>query len=418
MERSRFSGAVEVERVAVWGGRVVAPDEVLCGRGVHGRQQVAFSRAGARLEARLSGGARRVVGPEATGEVVFLGREPVVVGCRHTLRGPSGQAVASWLSWSGMLAADPRSLEVWGELAQCADSGAPVWLRGDSGTGKERAARALHDFSPRAGKPFVALNCAALPDGLADAELFGVTRGAYTGADRDRPGAFQLADGGTLFLDEVGELSLACQAKLLRALEVGQVARVGSGRVEQVDVRVVAASWRDLEVEVERGRFRHDLLHRLWVLRVDLPPLAGRPLDVEALIAARLEARGALHLLPSPALAASLARQPWRGNVRELLNRVERAIARDDAAELLDGEVRARDGAPAMVARGRRVARRDAMDEVVSARLMHSGSSVRAAEHLGVSRSTLYRWIRDMGLDVRALRRGEQPQTPRRGRVG
>ncbi len=418
--QSGSKGLGGTERVLIRGGRCLAAEGVLAGRGVHAGQTAELGPRGRELQVRVAGGARHVTAPDGASEVVFLGREPALLATRHTLRGASGERVAEWVTWAGMLAADPRSLHVWGELAQAADSAAPVWLFGESGTGKERAARALHDFSPRAGRPFIALNCAALPDALADAELFGVTRGAYTGADRDRPGAFQLADGGTLFLDEVGELSLPCQAKLLRALEVGQVARVGAGRPEQVDVRVVAASWRDLEVEVARGRFRHDLLHRLWVLRVDLPRLADRPRDVHALVAARLASRGALHLMPDAAMGESLARQAWPGNVRELLNRVERAVARDDATQLL-GDAPRRVATVTSVphellpeARSRRaVASRAETADALRHELRRSGTSVRAAEQLGVSRSTLYRWIRDAGLDPRALRHGPpRPEVP------
>jgi transcriptional regulator with PAS, ATPase and Fis domain len=331
--------------------------------------------------------------------VILVGRVPIVVGTRELVRDEAGR-VLRWDSWAGLVGVSRESHALFEALARAADCGAPIWLRGESGTGKERAARSIHDFSPRASGPFVTLNCAALPESLIEAELFGVTRGAFTGADRDRPGAFQNAHGGTLFLDEVGELSLPMQAKLLRALEVGEVSRVGSGRVERTDVRVVAATWRDLEEDVHCGRFRHDLLHRLWVLRVDLPPLRERPDDIPALIAARLAARNALHLFPHRELAERLAVRPWSGNVRQLFNQVERAIAYDDPALLLPEPESGR--SPRSLPR--RNAWQGSEAEMISfqarstiARVMreHGGNRSRAARALGISRSTLYRWMRD-----------------------
>jgi DNA-binding NtrC family response regulator len=335
--------------------------------------------------------------------VVLLGREPVLLAQRHILRDAAGETRASWLSWGGFIGADPGSHGLWQALAQAADSEAAVWLHGASGTGKERAARLIHDLGPRSKRPFVALNCAALPESLVDAELFGVARGAFTGADRDRPGVFQQADGGTLFLDEVGELSPASQARLLRVLEVGEVARVGAARTERVDVRVVAASWRDLEREAEHGRFRHDLLHRLWVLRVDLPSLAARPLDVPALIAATLAARDALHLLPERAELRQLCHLPWSGNVRQLLNQVARAVATDDPRHLGD---RLREQGQDVATRRRRGSHLEGREAELRRELALGGSSVRAAARLGVSRSTLYRWLGALGLDPRAVREG------------
>jgi hypothetical protein len=221
-------------------------------------------------EARLSGG-----------QCVELGQTRVLVAesaalARH----------ADAVRWAGMMAQDGRSLALLRELADVASSDAPVWLCGESGTGKEVAAQAIHDASARRSKPRVAINCAALPGTLADAELFGVVRGAFTGADRTRPGAFQRAHGGTLLLDEIGELTPEVQAKLLRVLETGEVVPVGGDGPIAVDVRIIAATWRDLEQEARDGRFRFDLLQRLWVLRVDLPPLRARPDDIGPLLEA------------------------------------------------------------------------------------------------------------------------------------
>ncbi|MCB9378976.1 MAG: sigma-54-dependent Fis family transcriptional regulator [Holophagales bacterium] len=215
-------------------------------------------------------------------------------------------------------------------VERLAGTRATILLTGESGTGKELAARALHQLSPRRERPFVAVNCAAIPDGLIESEFFGVERGAYTGADRSRPGRFVAADGGTLFLDEVGELPLAIQPKLLRALQEGKVARVGSPQEIDVDVRVVAATNRDLAAEVAAGRFREDLYYRLNVIALALPPLRERREDVPMLVdhfAARAARR---HATPEvaipPAVMRRLIEHAWPGNVRELANAVERLV--------------------------------------------------------------------------------------------
>lgn len=279
--------------------------------------------------------------------------------------------------WAGMLAHDPRSLALLRELSEVAAADAPVWLCGESGTGKEVAARAIHDASRRRGKARVAINCAALPGALADAELFGVVRGAFTGADRTRPGAFARADGGTLLLDEVGELTPEVQAKLLRVLETGEVVPVGGDGPVAVDVRVIAATWRDLERDARDGRFRFDLLQRLWVLRVDLPPLRARPGDLGPLLEGALgEAAGALW--PTPEGLERLAAEPWPGNVRELINRAHRARVSGRPASL------DRAATPAVLAS-------DRSSEARAAIAASAGNRSEAARALGISRSTLYR---------------------------
>ena len=291
--------------------------------------------------------------------------------------------------WQGMLATAMASLLMLGDIARAAASRAPVYLAGESGTGKELAARAVHGASERRGRPFVAINCAALPDALAESELFGVERGAYTGATRSRAGAFMQAQGGTLLLDEVGELTSSVLAKLLRALESGEVHPVGAPRAIRSDVRVVAASWKDLDDEVERGRFRHDLMHRLCVLRVDLVPLRQRREDIMPLVRDLLRREGAAELVPDPALTRMLTLAPWRGNVRELRNGVLRAAAARDPSAILP-----RDG---LRRSALSQARQDANAQakaVLAATLAHyRGNRKRSANALGISRSTLYRWL-------------------------
>ncbi|HUJ58513.1 MAG TPA: sigma 54-interacting transcriptional regulator [Kofleriaceae bacterium] len=212
-----------------------------------------------------------------------------------------------------------------------------VLVLGESGTGKELVARAIHDASPRRHARFVAINCAAIPAALLESELFGHVRGAFTDAARDKPGLFEEADGGTLFLDEVGELPLALQAKLLRALQESEIRRVGDTAPIKVDVRLIAATLRDLSDDVAAGRFREDLFYRLNVLPVQVPALRERAEDIPQLarfFAARHAARHGRAVELSPVAIDALARQPWPGNVRELENVIERALVLADGPEI------------------------------------------------------------------------------------
>ena len=212
-----------------------------------------------------------------------------------------------------------------------------VLLSGETGTGKELFARALHRASPRAAGPFVAVNCAAIPDALIESELFGHVRGAFTGAAAARSGRFAAAHGGTLFLDEIGDLSLDAQATLLRALETRTVCPVGADHDVAVDVRVVAATHRDLDEMVARGTFRADLYFRLSVVPIELPPLRARGADVSALAEAAIDravARGARRVTLDASARAALAEHPWPGNVRELNHVVERAVLLTDRTAL------------------------------------------------------------------------------------
>jgi transcriptional regulator with PAS, ATPase and Fis domain len=227
------------------------------------------------------------------------------------------------------------ALEVKRQARRVAATDSTVLLLGETGTGKELLAQAIHAAGPRATRPFVGVNIAAVPETLLEAEFFGVAPGAYTGADRKgRDGKFKLADGGTLFLDEIGDMPLALQAKLLRALQEQEVEPLGSNRLERVDVRVIAATSRDLSAMVERGEFRADLYYRLNVLPIRLPALRERLDDLEALVEALLEDIARRSGLParsvSPDALEALAAPPWPGNIRELRNVLEQAALMTD----------------------------------------------------------------------------------------
>jgi Nif-specific regulatory protein len=254
----------------------------------------------------------------------------------HRLEDPRARAeeeapayVAAGPRFRGIVGGSARWREVLDVVARVAPSRATVLLRGESGTGKEVVARALHDSGPRAERPFVAVSCAALPESLLESELFGHEKGAFTGAAQARAGRFELADGGTLFLDEVGELPVGAQVKLLRAIQERQFERVGGRRTVTVDVRLVAATNRDLEEAVRAGTFRLDLYHRLQVVEIALPPLRERRDDVPLLVASFLEELAAEHgrrLAFTPAAIEVLVAHGWPGNVRQLRNVLERLV--------------------------------------------------------------------------------------------
>ena len=234
----------------------------------------------------------------------------------------------------------PAMQAVKGLIAKVARSMAPVLVRGESGTGKELVARAIHDCSHRAGGPFVPVNCGAIPENLLEAEFFGARKGAYTGAAQDREGFFQAARGGTLFLDEIGDLPLAMQAKLLRALQERRIRPLGEPQEEAVDVRFVSATHKNLAAEVQAGRFRQDLYYRLNVIEIVVPPLRERRADLPLLartLLARIAGETGLPALePPPRLLAQLQAEPLPGNVREVENILYRAMALGEISGLDD----------------------------------------------------------------------------------
>jgi two-component system nitrogen regulation response regulator NtrX len=229
-------------------------------------------------------------------------------------------------------------------IEKVAPTQARILITGENGTGKELVARAIHRLSPRKGKPFVEVNCAAIPSELIESELFGHVKGSFTGAFADRTGKFEQADGGTLFLDEVGDMSAAAQAKVLRALQEGIVTPIGSAKSVTVDVRVIAATNKRLEDEIAAGRFREDLLYRLNVVPVEVPPLRARRDDIPQLVEHFSRQLVAMQGLPpkrfAPAALERLKRHPWPGNIRELRNTVERLlILASGTADIGESEV-------------------------------------------------------------------------------
>jgi transcriptional regulator with GAF, ATPase, and Fis domain len=281
----------------------------------------------------------------------------------------------------------------------------PVLVRGESGTGKELVARAIHFHGPRKRRMFLSENCAAIPESLLESELFGHVRGAFTGADRERAGLFEQADGGTLFLDEVGDMSPAMQARLLRVLEEGTLRRVGGESTIRVDVRVITATHRDLEAAAKTGAFREDLLYRLRVLAIEIPPLRKRPGDVDLLVShflARIaRERGRDVPQVHDELIALFERHPWPGNVRELQNVLQRLVLlagrRALSVELLDSDpdlVRSF-GRAAAAPQDSLTLHAGEKEQIRKAIAAARGNRRKAAEILGVSRATLYRKLRE-----------------------
>ena len=285
-------------------------------------------------------------------------------------------------------------------IQKVAPTNSSVLIRGETGTGKELVARALHDQSLRADRPFVTVNCGALPEHLIESELFGHRKGAFTGAHDNRTGLFEVADGGTLFLDEIGELPKAMQAKLLRVLESGEIRRVGDNQTFRVDVRVISATHRDLEEMVEAGDFREDLMFRINTFEIEIPPLRSRTEDI-AQLAEHLFRRfrpeidaGGDPVFAEAALSA-LRSHAWPGNVRELANVVEHAsilcdrlpVTREDLPAQFDAR-RLRGGRTTL---GRPMALRELEQIAIEEALRrHDGNKPKAAEELGISLKTLY----------------------------
>jgi transcriptional regulator with GAF, ATPase, and Fis domain len=322
---------------------------------------------------------------------------------------------------AGLVGESPVLLRCLAQAERAAAFRATICIEGETGTGKELLARAIHRLGPRAGQTFLAQNCAALADGLLDSELFGHARGAFTGALAARRGLFEIASGGTLFLDEISETSAATQAKLLRVLQEGEVRPLGGERSRRVDVRVIAASNRDLRSEVTRGRFRADLYHRLTILPLRLPPLRERTGDVAILVGHYLAALGGGRHRLEPAALAALERYPWPGNVRELRNEIERLLIYSDGAETVSvacvaEHVRAGAESPPDPRPLREIVRAVEL-ETIAARLRENGyCRTTTARSLGITREALWSKMRRLGYS--APRRASGSQPPEQGRQG
>ena len=305
----------------------------------------------------------------------------------------------------GLVGSHGSMQEVYRTIREVADVNLPVLIQGESGTGKELVAQAIHSLGERSAKPFVAVHCAALPEGVLESELFGHVKGSFTGAIRDKKGRFELADGGTIFLDELGELPLSMQVKLLRVLQEGVVEPVGGESPRRVDVRIVSATNRDLRAEVDAGRFRDDLFFRLCVIPITLPPLRDRvsdiPLLASHLVDREAEAMGRFRPDFSAAFIDRLVAAPWPGNVRELRNVLQFALVKCTRGPLLPEHLPPMAGgagrvvAPSSTAPTRRRAQSGRLDaaSVDAALRAAGGNRSAAAKALRVSRATLYRFL-------------------------
>ena len=314
--------------------------------------------------------------------------------------------------FEGVIGSSPTMHSVVARLRQIAPTSATVLITGESGTGKELVDKALHNNSPRRYKPFVPLNCAALSENILESELFGHIRGAFTGADRERKGWFEHANGGTLFLDEVGDIPLSTQVKLLRALESGEIVRVGTNEPVKVNVRLISATNRDLAEAISSGQFRQDLFHRLKVVSVKLPPLRSRKEDIPLLIDYFLKEFAATHEKPvpsvTPAVRKALAAYSWPGNVRELRNVIESMVVIDcdgvlDVDDLTDDiQAAAVESVDGGLSGGTHLVGNslEAIEKfyILETLKQTEGNRQEAASILGIGERTLYRKIKEYGI--------------------
>jgi PAS domain S-box-containing protein len=336
------------------------------------------------------------------------------------------QAIRKRYTFHDMIGKSASMQRLFDMVPMVADSPATVLIEGPTGTGKDLLARIIHSSSPRRNKPWVKINCAAMPENLLESELFGYARGAFTGAERDKPGRFHEADGGTIFLDEIGDLPLALQAKLLRVLEDREFYPLGSRRTQKVDVRIISATNRDLSHMVDTGRFREDLFYRLNVVRMELPPLTERRDDLPLLIHHVLRKLSAARALPPPMISEKamqvLLNYPYPGNVREMENILEHALILCRNTPIEDHHL-----PDYLYLSFRRYPRRNSAAEpeeggrqereaIAAALKRHRGHRGKAARDLGMDRTTLWRKMKRLGID--GHREAAKASAYQEGRIG
>jgi len=318
---------------------------------------------------------------------------------RDTLRERLGEG--------GLLVGESAAIrELKQTIARIAPENSRILITGENGTGKELVARLIHENSPRRKNPFVAVNCAALPDELIESELFGFEKGAFTGAVKSKPGRFELASGGTLFLDEIGEMSAMTQAKLLRAVEEGRITRLGGTAEVAIDVRILSATNRDLKQQISQGKFREDLFYRLAVLTIDIPPLRERRDDIPLLIAHFADAFSRRTGRPTKKFDKSaielFRRYPFPGNIRELANYIERVVILSEGDAIESSQV---EGLLPQLAKAeptgtlRAASEKFERDYIKKALARADGNMTRAAEMLGLERSHFYKKMKALGID-------------------
>jgi PAS domain S-box-containing protein len=302
-------------------------------------------------------------------------------------------------SFGNIIGQDSKMLDIFQQIRDVAGYDYTVHISGETGTGKELVANAIHNESPRAGAPFVPINCGALPEGLIESELFGHVKGAFTGAVRDKKGRFELADGGTTFLDEVAELSNNMQVKLLRFLQEGRFERVGGERTTSVNVRVISATNQSLKEAVKQGRFRDDLYYRLCVIPIHLPPLRDRKIDIPLLVDRFLQEAADRYdrqpLKVSRKAMSLILDYHWPGNVRELQNALQFAFVKCNGKSIAaqDLPLELREAENTCIRRG--PSRKLEAEAVRTALIKTGGNKAKAAKLLGVGRATLYRFLGD-----------------------
>jgi PAS domain S-box-containing protein len=384
---------------------------ILAGASAQGDYQcelIAHPKSGASFAVRFSATLLRDAAstPTSVVGVVTPILNPVPVATAKAERPPipvTPGIVVRKIDETQFILASPVMHKFMGLVDRVAGHTETVLITGETGTGKELIARTVHESSHRRSRPWVDINCAALPENLVESELFGYEKGAFSGADASKPGLFELADKGTLFLDEIGELQLQTQVKLLRVLDGQTFYRLGGHRKIKVDVRIVAATNQDLEVAVKDGRFRQDLFHRLGQFQLRVPPLRERPEDVVALAEHFLRLKAAGKSFSSQAISALLS-HAWPGNIRELRNLVAKVAMESFSSEIdfskvnaaLSGEPTALRQAPSMP-----VGNLDSMEEqmIINALERTAGHRTLAAEQLGISRRTLSRKLKEYSIN-------------------